>query len=165
MANALMLADAGVFPEWDLIQSDVGNVGDLWDGAQFTRPPRWESLDVGRAEVRAAINAERDRREEAGFVYLGRPVDSDSRSVQRIGVAVQAAQAAAGAGQPFAIEWMCQDNTLLALDAAGMMGMPVALAMAGNALHQHARTLKAAVDAADSVAALEAIDVAAGWPG
>lgn len=111
-----------------------------------------------------AVNALRDQKEASGFSYLGKVFDSDERSAARIFGAVQAAQAALSAGQPFSIDWTVQDNTVVSLDAAATIGMSVAMAQHANALHQHARELKAAIDAAHSQTALDAIDVETGWP-
>lgn len=124
--------------------------------------------EVPLAAVKAArltdINAERDRREEAGFPYRGKWIDSTPRSVQRITAAALAAQAILASGQSYSVDWTCADNSTLPLDAHGVIGIPVALARHAAALHDHARSLKAAVEAADSEAALAAIDIQAGWP-
>lgn len=123
------------------------------------------SVSEAKAALLAAINAERDRREEAGFPYRGQILDSTPRSVQRITAAALAALAALASGQPYIVEWTCADNSTLTLDAAGVIGIPVALAQHAAALHAHARSLKAAVEAAGSEAELVAIDIHAGWPG
>lgn len=140
----------------------------VFDGAAITRVARrlllGQELAQLRAEKRAAINEERDRRESTVFPYLGRLIDCDQRSVSRITIAVQAAQVAMAAGQPFALEWTCADNSSLPLDAVGILGMPVALAVHGNSLHQHARTLKAQADAALTLDDLDASDPGSGWP-
>lgn len=114
-----------------------------------------------RAETRARINAERNRREQAGFPYSGKWIDSDSVSVQRITVAQATAQMALAAGVPYSVDWACADNSMLALDAMGVLGMMQAFGTYGLALHMHARALKAAVDTSDDP---ESIDILAGWP-
>lgn len=129
-----------------------------WEAEQAAR------LAKAKASLIAAINAERDRRETAGFPYQDRWLDADSLSVQRITAAALAAQGALAAGQPFSLDWTCADNSVLALDVAGVIGMPVALAMHAAALHSHARTLKSAVEAAADQAALAGIEIQAGWP-
>jgi len=106
-------------------------------------------LDAKRAATWARCRQKRDLLEAGGFPYRGHPMDSDQRAVQRINTAVQAAQAAQGMGAPFAIGWTCMDGHVLDLDATGMMGMPVALAMYANGLHQTARAFKARIGAAD----------------
>ncbi len=118
------------------------------------------TLSEVKADRWNEIKAERDLRETAGFPYLGKIIDSDPRSAQRITTAVQAAQAAAGVGAPFEIEWTTQDSTGLSLDAPGMMGMPVALAIFANSLHQTARTLRTEIDDAETIEAVKAI----AWP-
>lgn len=126
----------------------------LWKAAG-TAPER--TLEQVKADKREQMNSKRDNLEQSGFPYLGKTIDSNPVSVQRITVAVQAAQAAIGAGQPFAITWTCQDNSTLELDAVGMMGMPVALAMFANGLHETARAKKDLIDAATTIAEVEAV--------
>lgn len=156
------LADGAFIP------SDTGN-GDyqkylLWLAAGNTPAPA-ESVEDLRERKLAAVSTERDRREESGFPYRGKQFDSTPRSVQRITAAALAAQASLAAGQSYSVEWICADNSPLPLDAAGVIGMPVALALHAAALHDHALALKAAVAAAASEADLVAIDIQSGWPG
>lgn len=123
-----------------------------------------KELNYCKSELVARINEKRDSIEAGGFPYLGKVLDSDPRSVQRINTAVQAAQAAVAAGVPFGIDWVCADNSVVTLDAAGMIGAPVALATYANQAHTFARTLKDQANAALTIAELEAIDIEAGWP-
>lgn len=117
-----------------------------------------------KASAHAAVNRLRDQKETEGFEYLGKIFQSDERSVARIYGAVQTAQAALAAGQPFEIHWATEDNSIVELDAEAALGMSVALAMHSNRLHQHGRALKAQIDAASTQAELDAIDVEGGWP-
>lgn len=106
------------------------------------------------------IKDHRNLLERSGFPYVGTIMDSDSVSVQRINTAVQAAQAAMAAGQPFSIDWTAKDNTVHTLDGPGMVGMPVALAQYGDQLHQTGTALRQAIDAATTPEAIAAIT----WP-
>lgn len=117
-----------------------------------------------KARARDQVNAERDRRETGAFPYQGKLLDGDERSVKRILTSVQAAQLALAAGEPFDIDWVCADNSILQLDAQGMIGVPAAMAAHGYALHMHGREIKAQIDAASDLDALEEIDPSAGWP-
>lgn len=119
--------------------------------------PPTRTLEQVKTDKREQINSIRDNLEQSGFPYMDKVIDSNPVSVQRITVAVQAAQAAIGAGQPFAITWTCQDNSTLELDAVGMMGMPVALAMFANTLHEAARAKKDLIDAATTIEEVEAV--------
>ncbi len=117
-----------------------------------------------KRQLQGVVTGMRDQREEAGFAYLGKTIDSDPRSVLRINTLAMTAQAALAGGQPFAIEWTCQDNSTLALDAMTAISMPVALAMQANTLHQYARGLKDLIDAAETPEELAGIDLQEGWP-
>ncbi len=118
-------------------------------------------LKVAQDAKWSAIKAERDRRETTGFSYMGKILDSDPRSVQRITGAVQAAQKAIADGADFSIDWTCANNTVLTMNAAQMMAAPVALATYANALHQTARALRDTIYHAS--ATLESV-AAVSWP-
>lgn len=172
------ILETGKHPDGvDFIQSAPNTPESWWDGTGWhekgqppSRKHQWNpalkvwvdfrTLQDFKDAQWATVRSERDTRETAGFPYLGKTIDSDPRSVQRINTAVQAAQAAAAANQPFTLFWTCQDNTTLELDATGMMEMPVALAVYANSLHETARTLRAQIDAATTPEAVEAIT----WP-
>lgn len=124
-------------------------------------PPPALTLAEAKSAAKAAVKRTRDRIETQGFSYLGRLFDSDERSVQRITAAALTAQVI---GSGFAIEWTAADNSAVALDQATMLGMPAALAMHANALHQHAASLKVQIDLAADLAALAAINIDTGWP-
>lgn len=117
-----------------------------------------------KRELQDVVTGMRDQREASGFAYLGKVLDSDPRSVLRINTLAMTAQAALAAEQPFEIEWTCQDNSTLALDALSAIGMPTALAMWANTLHQHARGLKDLIAAAETGEDLDEIDLQDGWP-
>jgi len=120
-----------------------------------------ELLTAKRAQIIEQINAERDRREQSTFPFAGKLIDSDPVSVQRITVASSTAQMALAAGVPFSLDWSCADNSLLTLDAMGVLGMMQALGTHGLALHMYGRSLKAAVEASEDP---ESIDILTGWP-
>ncbi len=147
-------------------QVEAPQVAVFRDGAWIIDAPHHhQQVETLAARLRAGITAERDRREAGTFQYRGRVIDCDPRAVQRITTAAMAAQAALAAGQAFSLDWTCADNSVLQLDAAGVIGMPLALAAFADELHQHARMLKQQVLAAEDEAALSAIDIHHGWPG
>lgn len=123
-------------------------------------PPE-PTLAEAKAAKAAAVKRKRDLMETQGFMHLGKPFDSDERSVLRI---TQAALTAQVAGAGFTIDWTAADNSVVTLNQAAMLGMPAALATRANALHQHAAGLKAQIVAAADAVALAAIDIDAGWP-
>lgn len=115
------------------------------------------TLAQAKTDAHDQINSRRDTLEASGFTYLGKPFDSDSRSVQRISVACLAAQAAIAAAEPFSIDWTAQDNSVVTLDGEAMIAMPAALASYALELHNHAKDCKAEIDAATTIAAVDAI--------
>jgi hypothetical protein len=149
-------------PEWGEYQDWVkaGNV-------PAPHVPDPEPLADMCDRLRSLVNQERDRREQSGFEYLGKRIDSDQASAIRISGAAAAAHAALATAQPFAVEWTCADNSLLPLDAAQTIGMLAALAVHANDVHQRARQMKGRIDelfeAGDRVA-LVALDPRV-WPG
>ena len=128
--------------------------------------PSWAATDLAAAQAAAIaqINAKRDATEQGTFAYLGKLIDADPVSCQRITVAASTAQMALSSNVPYALEWSCADNSLLPLDALGVLGMMQALGSHGLAVHLHARGLKTAVLAATTVEQVAAVDLATGWP-
>ncbi|MDU4960212.1 MAG: DUF4376 domain-containing protein [Sporomusaceae bacterium] len=116
------------------------------------------SMSTRKAALRAAINAERDRREQGGFEYEGKRFDSDATSVIRINAAVNTAVAAVLTESPFTVDWTAADNTTMALDAAGFMALSMALAAHSNEQHVRARALKEQLDQAEDEAAVAMVD-------
>jgi len=143
--------------------------GDAWVSIGARPAPGWEfdwaakmwvdlrDMDGQRAAQWELVKAGRDAAETAGFIYMGKLLQSDERSVARITGATQAAQKAIELGLPFAIDWTCDDNTVLSLDAEGMTGMPAALAAYVNTLFEQGRVLRQAIADANTPAAIAAI--------
>lgn len=117
------------------------------------------TLEEARESKRQQINSKRDNLEQGGFPYLDKIIDSNPVSVQRMSVAALTAQMALATGQPYIIRWTTQDNSIIELDAHGVLGMPVALAVYGNELHEIAKTLKEQLDAATTIEEIKAVPV------
>lgn len=160
-----------MFPDIDLeneCQLQIDQNGAQYIAAWNRKEPMPTSDEIYQAARSAlrvtateAVNAERNRREQAGFLYLDRTIDSDPIAVQRITIAASVAQMAIATGVPFELEWTCADNSLLTLDARGIVGMMQALGAYGLALHLHARALKQQIGISDDP---KSIDVLSGWP-
>lgn len=129
-----------------------------WQYVEIPKEPE-PTMDELKVAKWVEIKSKRDALEQSGVAYLGKVIDSDTVSVQRIAVAVQAAQAAISASTDFTLDWTCQDNTVLTMTAAQVVGMSVALATYSNQLHQTARELRDQIEAATTVDELDSIDV------
>lgn len=112
----------------------------VWKGGKFELP-----LTDVKKKTRANIIAARDAEITGGFPYLGKTIDSDRDSVMSITGAGVAALAAKSAGIPYSVTWTCADDSTIVLDADGVLGMVVALAMFADAQHAKARPLKDAI--------------------
>ena len=139
-------------------------IRDVATGKPAPKPPYVPTLTELQAAAWSRIKAERDRREQSGTPYLGKILDSDEKSVTRISIAVQAAQAAISAGTPFSLDWTMQDNSVITMTAAEVVGMSVALATHSNALHLAARAVHEKILAATDAAGVEAAEKAVVWP-
>lgn len=116
------------------------------------------------AQKRAAINAERVRREQGGFAFNGKTFDSDQNAYNRISAAAQTALTTMVAQQPFpTVTWTCADNTTMDLDAAGVVAMQAALVAHGLVLHGKAQARKTALAACATLEDVEAFDPLTGW--
>ena len=123
-------------------------------------PPQSPTLAETQASKRKAINQSRDAEEGSTFTYLTKTLDADAQAIKRLYGAALAAQAAIGAGAtPTAkfVDWTCSDGSLLPLTYAQAAALPVTMAQVAGTLHAKARTLKAQVDAATTIAEVEAV--------
>ena len=157
------LCEVGLGPDSQFYKS-IGmkelNVELGYDGAYylFGWAPK-KPLEQAKTEQKAKLNSARDRAEQGGFEYLGKVFDSDPISCQRISCAAQALQVvpAASDGTEPTITWTTQDNSMIELNAAELVGLVVALAAWSNSCHERATKLKAKVDQAYSVELVESI--------
>jgi hypothetical protein len=131
-----------------------------WDTA--TR--QWidgRDLEQQRADAWARIKAARSAAEYGGFdCQIGGVTmrfDSDSENQRRLQGAVAMAQLAASAGQPFAVTWTLEDNSVVTLSAADLIAAGVALGNHVTACFDRGRTLREQIAAATTKAELDAI--------
>lgn len=119
----------------------AGEFGPIVD---FQQP----SVEEVRIAKRREIVKDRNATITGGFSYMGKQIDSDRDSVISITGAAVAALAAKDTGQSYSVDWTCADDSVLTLNADGVLGMAVALAMFADVQHNKARLLKAAIKSA-----------------
>lgn len=122
-----------------------------------------EVLDPIRAALWLKAKTKRDAVIEGGALTPFGMVQSDEQSRLNINGAATAALIAKSAGQPLSIVWTMADNSEVTLTADQIIGMGMAVVTHVNNAHVHARTLRTALEAAETVTALLMIDVLAGW--
>ncbi|AYJ87677.1 DUF4376 domain-containing protein [Sphingomonas paeninsulae] len=121
-------------------------------------------LSSTKAAMRNALSTLRDVMEWAGCATPVGRSDTTPDSQRKVNGAVTMALIASTAGAPFSIDWTMADNSSATLDAQGMIALGVAVGRYVSACHDRGAVIKAAIDAAATIEALEAIDIAADWP-
>ena len=111
------------------------------------------TLDDHKVAKWAQIKRDRDEAEFGGFTWDGSPFDSDAISQSRIQGAVQLAAMAPG----FTIDWTLANNSVRNLSAADLANVGAALGMHIAAQHAKARTLRSQIEAATTVAEVDAV--------
>jgi len=112
------------------------------------------------------VAAELNKRNAAGFVYQGKPYQLDDASQARItALVVKADRAAAGLpGATWSGKFIAADNTEVTFTASEFAAFAEAASDIVIARRLYAREIKNTILAAADVAALDAINVSAGWP-
>lgn len=144
-AEVLLTSSAGAFAGGTIIPVEQGD------------------LITARALLWAEVKAARER--AAAFCDTGSGrVDCSVSSRVMITGAVQMAKDAL-ADSDWSIAWTMADNSVVTLDAAQMIAMGTAVGAHVSACWAHGQTLRAAIDAAETLEALAQIDIVSGWPG
>ena len=99
------------------------------------------------------IKRARSSAEFGGFTWDGSPFDSDAISQSRIQGAVQLAAMAPG----FTIDWTLANNSVRNLNGEDMANVGAALGMHVATQHAKARTLRSQIEAATTVAEVDAV--------
>ncbi len=133
-----------------------------------TTPARWDhaagewidlrDLTQAKADRKAAIDAEMERRKSEPIEYAGSLFDADRTA--RENVAGWQTQLGAGVALPEGFVWRDAANVDHPADAAFVNGLGAAITLRGTVLYATAWALKAAVDAAMTAAEVEAVK----WP-
>lgn len=173
-----LLAEFGVYPvaradrpDHDPIHQVVAEqppalVDGVWTQQWEVRDLTAPELAVMREQLHRDRRARRTQAETGGFMFQGRRIDSDQDSILRITQAALLAHQTLLTGQPFAVAWVCADDSVLELDAAGMLAMQQALTFHGLACHNRSQALRTLIDGATDGQSLSlaAADLVTGWP-
>ena len=106
-----------------------------------------------QAEKWAEIKRNRDTAEFGGFTWDDSQFDSDAISQSRIQGAIQLSAMVPG----FTIDWTLANNTVRTMNAADLANVAAALGMHVAAQHDKARTLRSQIEAATTVAEVDAV--------
>lgn len=162
-ALVALVFDNGGLPDGDTL---VALPEDYW-----SRHYRWQDgafvadVEGARAALWEKVKAKRFAVEEGGCPTPLGPMDSDPVSQQKINGAVTMYMVAAGAGQPFSIDWTMADNSTVTHDGPAIVAAGVAMGTHVATCHAVAIALRAQIAACTTFEGLDAIDIeGAPWP-
>lgn len=126
------------------------------DGSVYPKPAPTDAelLAAAKPAKIAELKAERDAREVEPITYNGNSYDYDDKARERINAAIIALDVQ-GAG--ISIDWTTADNTDVKVTAQDLRRVIAVVAQRSNALHVAYREAKDKVEAATTVAEVEAI--------
>jgi hypothetical protein len=125
-------------------------------------PDLQKQLAIAKREAGVRVKELRDRSECGGLLTPFGPIDTDADSQRKLVGAVAAAQIL---GATFSIDWRMADDSLVSFDAAQMIAVGLSVVTHVSSCQQRKNELDAAITNAADIAALDAIDITAGWPG
>ena len=126
------------------------------DGSVYPKPAPTDAelLAAAKPAKIAELKAERDSKEVEPITYNGNSYDYDDKARERINAAIIALDVQ-GAG--ISIDWTTADNTDVKVTAQDLRRVIAVVAQRSNALHVAYRAAKDKVEAATTVAEVEAI--------
>ncbi len=151
-----------IHPDHEIIPAGGAHVGWVWDGDAFA-PPAPEPVDMEtlRAQMSAAVRAKRWEVETGGCTVNGVPIRTDEQSQAKIDAAVALLDKDP---EMVSIDFEAQPDVWVTLDRDTMTAIGIAAGRHVQASFSRGRVLSEAIMAAESVEALEAIDIESGWP-
>jgi hypothetical protein len=123
------------------------------------------SLAEKQVSLLTKIVVERDKALHGGYPATGLGVfQTDDVSIRNILGTAQMAALSKMSASAFSIDWRLADDSMVTLDADGFIAVSAGVMEHVKDCYAHSWTLKAAVEAAEDDATIDAIDVTAGWP-
>mgnify|MGYP000498467391 FL=1 len=126
------------------------------DGVVYPKPAPTDAelLEAAKPAKIADLKAERDSKEVEPITYQGYSFDYDSKARERISAAIIALDVQ---GADASIDWTTADNADVRVTANDLRMVIASVAKRSNALHVAYRAAKDKVEAATTVAEVEAI--------
>lgn len=127
------------------------------------------AMDLAKAKAIkwAGVVAKRKALRAQGFAVSGYPArfqSDDEEGLINLIAATLAAVIAIVTAQPFSVNWTLANNSTVTLSKTQMVTVFIAGVSAFMAIQTRSRELRALIEAANTVDAVDAIDSEAGWP-
>lgn len=163
--HGMALVDKGTRPDdTETHRTEYGGLTDVAGVPTIVWEQVPEPVDDVRSRLRKRVNAKRDSLQDGTVSTPFGRFDCNERSRGFLHGGVTEALIRQAAGDTTPLTFTNADNTDVSLTPAQMIGVGRLVLGYVSAVHFHARTLKAAIEAATDVAALAKIKVEAGWP-
>lgn len=121
-----------------------------------------QPVEVVKARRQDEVTAKKAEQLAGGFLWNGKRWDADAQAQQN--VTSMASAVAAGMELPDGFFWTSYDNEDVKIDAAGISALSAAMMTFIFSTHAHARSLKEAIEAQDTNAAVMNVDIDSDWP-
>lgn len=157
---AELLKQGYVIVNHDDFNKLIGNAGGEYliadDGSVYPKPAPTDAelLAAAKPAKIAELKAERDAREVEPITYNGNSYDYDDKARERINAAIIALDVQ---GADASIDWTTADNADVKVTADDLRCVIAMVAQRSNALHVAYRAAKDKVEAATTVAEVEAV--------
>ena len=157
---AEMLKQGYVIVNHDDFNKLIGNAGGEYliadDGSVYPKPAPTDAelLAAAKPAKIAALKAERDAAEVEPITYNGNRYDYDDKARERINAAIIALDVQ---GADASIDWTTADNADVKVTANDLRMVIAMIAQRSNALHLAYRAAKDKVEAATTVAEVDAV--------
>lgn len=154
VANGYVIVNQTDFNK--LVGNDVGEYLIAYDGSVYPKPAPTDAELLASAKTAkiAELKAQRDAAEVEPINYQGYSFDYDSKARDRISAAIIALEVA---GASATLTWTTADNKDVKVTANDLRMAIAMVAQRSNALHVAYRVAKGKVEAATTVAEVEAI--------
>jgi hypothetical protein len=140
------------------------NITSPFQGASVV-PDEVETLETAKARKWAEVKSFRVTKMQLPCTTPSGVVDADSASVTNIQGAAQGAALAKMAASPLSMDWRMHDNTLVTMDADAVIAMALAVMAQVQGCYARSWALETEIEAADTIEAVQAVDITVGWPG
>lgn len=125
---------------------------------------RTPTLAQAKRAAREALAARLIRAEQSSFVFQTGRVVADAAMLSRIAILALRAQRAIADSETITVRIALEDGSTLNLNRQEMLDLAKAAGDHFIACSANARTLRQAINAANSLAEVYAVDIESGWP-
>lgn len=160
VSRVLILDQLDEYP--GAIDGSNADIGDTWTGSAFVKPAR--SLNRAKSDARTELLARWAAAERVGVTFGGKVYSTDTDNLARISIYAARARRAKEDGVAFVVAVLAADDSAPNLNRQELLDLEQAIGDRFKLCADNAKSLRQAIAAATTVAEVQAINLAAGWP-